>query len=141
MGERGVIDVAERLQLRGMVLTRCAAIPLCNFANGSKPEVAQPDQHVGSALKSGHSATASTCLFRAKRRRCDANSQWKRPPTETALLPLESLCGQPEQMKRFAGFVDDFQPPFGTVSKACDDVADELRAHRRTLVPCGVMIC
>jgi hypothetical protein len=58
-----------------------------------------------------------------------------------ALLPLESLCGQPEQMKRFVGFVDDFQPPFGTVSKVCDDVADELRAHRRTLVPCGVMIC
>jgi hypothetical protein len=29
-----VIDVAERLQLRSIVLTRCAAIPLCNVANG-----------------------------------------------------------------------------------------------------------
>jgi hypothetical protein len=58
-----------------------------------------------------------------------------------ALLILESLCGQPEQMKRFVGFIAYFQAPFGTVSKACDDVADELRAHLRTLVPCGVMIC
>jgi hypothetical protein len=30
-----VIDVAERLQLRSIVLTRCAAIPLCDVANGS----------------------------------------------------------------------------------------------------------
>jgi len=30
-----VIDVAERLQLRSIVLTPCAAIPLCNVANGS----------------------------------------------------------------------------------------------------------
>jgi len=30
-----VIDVVERLQLRSIVLTRCAAIPLCNVANGS----------------------------------------------------------------------------------------------------------
>jgi hypothetical protein len=30
-----VIEVPERLQLRSMVLTRCAAIPLCNVANGS----------------------------------------------------------------------------------------------------------
>jgi hypothetical protein len=36
IGEQAVIDVAERLQLRGLVLTRCAAIPLCNVANGSK---------------------------------------------------------------------------------------------------------
>jgi len=35
IGERAVIDVAERLQLRSIVLTRCAAIPLCNVANGS----------------------------------------------------------------------------------------------------------
>ena len=65
----------------------------------------------------------------------------KEAPTEAALLLLESLCGQPEQMKRFVGFVAYFQAPFGTVSKACDDVADELRAHLRPLVPCGVMIC
>jgi hypothetical protein len=46
MGERGVIDVAERLQLRGMVLTRCAAIPLCNFANGSFASILACPQHV-----------------------------------------------------------------------------------------------
>jgi hypothetical protein len=63
------------------------------------------------------------------------------PPTEAALLLLESLCGQPEQIKRFVGFIAYFQAPFGTVFKACDDVADELRAYLRTLVPCGVMIC
>ena len=44
-------------------------------------------------------------------------------------------------MKTFVGFVAYFQAPFGTVSKACDGVADEVRAHLRTLVPCGVMIC
>jgi hypothetical protein len=45
---------------------------------------------------------------------------------EATLLLLESLCGQPEQMKRFVGFVPYFQAPFGTVSKACDGVADEV---------------
>ena len=44
-------------------------------------------------------------------------------------------------MKTFVGFVAYFQAPFGTVSKACDGVADEVRAHLRTFVPCGVMIC
>ncbi len=44
-------------------------------------------------------------------------------------------------MKKFAGFVAYSQAPFGTVSKACDDVADEVRAYLRTLVPCGVMVC
>ena len=29
-------------------------------------EVAQPEWHVGSALNSGHAATASACRFRAK---------------------------------------------------------------------------
>jgi hypothetical protein len=37
IGERVVIDVAERLQLRSIVPTRCAAIPLSNVANGSNP--------------------------------------------------------------------------------------------------------
>jgi hypothetical protein len=67
--------------------------------------------------------------------------KWKRPTSEAALLLLESLCGQPEQIKRFVGFVAYFQAPIGTVSEACDGVGDELRAHLRTLVPCGVMIC
>src|ERR1700730_16202627 len=64
----------------------------------------------------------------------------KEAASEAPLLLLESLCGQPEQMKRFAGFVAYFQAPFGIVAKACDGVADEVRAHLRTLVPCGVMI-
>ncbi len=58
-----------------------------------------------------------------------------------ALLLFESLCGQPEQIKRFIGFVAYFQAPFGTVFEVFDDVADKVRAHLRTLVPCGVMIC
>jgi hypothetical protein len=61
--------------------------------------------------------------------------------TGAALVLLESLCRQPEQMKRFVGFVPYFQAPFGTVSKACDDIADEVGAHICALVPCGVMIC
>ena len=67
--------------------------------------------------------------------------QLREAATEAALPLLESLCGQPEQIKRFVGFVAYFQAPIGTVFEACDGVGDELRAHLRTLVPCGVMIC
>ena len=38
---------------------------------GSKTEVAQPEWYVGSALNSGHAATASACRFRVESR-CDA---------------------------------------------------------------------
>ncbi len=61
IGERAVIDVAERLQLRSIVLTRCAAIPLCNVANGSKTEVAPLERQVRSTLKSRHRQVTPAC--------------------------------------------------------------------------------
>ena len=46
IGERAVVDEAERLQLRGIVLTHCAAIPLCNVANGYNSEVENHSRRV-----------------------------------------------------------------------------------------------
>src|SRR5260370_41992922 len=47
----------------------------------------------------------------------DAEAGNERGTNRGGLPILESFCGQPKQMKRFAGFVAYFQAPFGTGSE------------------------
>ena len=63
-----MVDEAERLQLRGIVLTHCAAIPLCNVANGYNSEVENHSRRVRSTPINRRRQTGSTGPFHAKER-------------------------------------------------------------------------
>ena len=52
-----------------------------------------------------------------------------------AALRIEALGGQSKKMADGARPIHDFQPPFRTVAKPCDGVADHVRACHCGLVP------
>jgi hypothetical protein len=53
---------------------------------------------------------------------------------------IEAVGRQPKKVADGARFVCDLKPPFSAFSKPRDGIGDKVDPHRRSLMPCGVII-